>query len=219
MRLPWKHKDEEIVSEPLPRKRETLRQVSEKILIRKMRKDPDGFGIEVAKRVTGAHEPEPRSVMSQLKELKELKSAITELSDGESGGIWKDVMSVIATTLPETLKQMQPQQTQQQPVINKPLQQVEYRQIDKPPKEPPKVSLANLTELIDKTPEDAYQALKGLYPQWIDLLKLMTVDELIAQVRQFQDTTPEVIDVIEKFESEDGRTWLEKLINLAKVDK
>ena len=43
MKWPWKRKEEELYFEPgkLPRRKETLRQVSEKILIKRMKKDEE----------------------------------------------------------------------------------------------------------------------------------------------------------------------------------
>ena len=69
MRWPWSKEEEPVCLEEAPlksRKKETLSSVSEKLLVRKMKRDPDGFGIEVAMKKMGVSEKQSKSLSQEL---------------------------------------------------------------------------------------------------------------------------------------------------------
>lgn len=108
-----------------PKKPESLHSLSEKIIMRQMKKDPE-FGLTIAQRVKNVapieHAPE-KSLQEQIAELRDLKEALGETfgeqKDGAGGiaGMVRDLIGKegIQLILGMIASQMQQPQTQQQP--------------------------------------------------------------------------------------------------------
>ena len=86
MRFPWSR--EPIILEPEKPKRakETVRSVGDKLLIRAMKKQPDSFGLEMAKKEHGTPEAKAGSTSELMHQLRELREFDNEFFGSDSSG-------------------------------------------------------------------------------------------------------------------------------------
>lgn len=88
MKLPWQKNTEFYVEEKPKRQKETVKSVGDKILIRQMKKQPDGFGLEMAKKEHGtpseAKAGTTSELMNQMRELKDFEAEF--MGDTNTGG-------------------------------------------------------------------------------------------------------------------------------------
>jgi hypothetical protein len=197
------------------RQRETLSQVSERILIKQMKKDPQ-YGLAMAEKVKGIGKAEDKSLLSQLEELRELKHALSDFGGEGQGSLLKDII----TALPEIVKvlpMVTQSQSMQQPMPQQ-IQQQEIRQIQQTKLlEPePKVSIHDLGSLLDTEPEDAIQILESVAPQWLTILREHDYDSLLDKIKPFAETETEIAGIVKRLSGDDGKVWLNRLIKLSK---
>lgn len=87
MRFPWQKEPIYLESEKPKRAKETVRSVGDKLLIRQMKKQPDGFGLEMAKKEHGTPSEAKGGTTSELmKQLRELREFDNEFFGSDSGG-------------------------------------------------------------------------------------------------------------------------------------
>jgi len=231
MRLAFWRKDkpDEMYLEPRKRPRETLTQTAERIIQRKMKRDPDGYGLEAAEKLKGMR----RDSTNPFEAYKEIKGMLTELKEETGTGEGKGMLFQILQALPvipdllRELRQMQSQgiqvgtgQPSPQLIPEQPRQQLQQ---PKPKREKPKpeakAPLSSLADVLQLTPSEAYEILKA-QPGWIELLKNKSPEEIIEIARQFS-SHPQyggaVLGLIQHLESEEGRQWLSDLIDLVRI--
>jgi len=210
MKFPWQKAPEFFIEEKQKKPRETLASVADKLLIRKMKRDPDGYGIEAAKKIKGMRRDESKGVIEQLKEFRELKKVLADLGGegGGGGGILQTIIEnlpAIIQTLPQAIGAVQ-----QSPQVSSP----QPKLVEMPKEEP--VNLSDLTQYLDMEPEQAFEELKSRYPQWVSVLKLQSYGGIIKQLEQFRGTKPELDSIIDKLASDEGKKWLQMMLKLAK---
>lgn len=115
MKFPW-NKTEQIYLEEKPKRgRDTLTQTAEKIIQRKMKRDPDGYGLEAAERIKNISREEPKTVADFLRELKEYRAAMKEAGlDGgadKGQGLFAQLLEVLPA-IPQILEQLRQAQPQ-----------------------------------------------------------------------------------------------------------
>lgn len=86
MKFPWSKESIYLEPEKPKRAKETVKSVGDKILIRQMKKQPDGFGLEMAKKEHGTPEAKAGSVSELMHQMRELKEFENEFTGNESGG-------------------------------------------------------------------------------------------------------------------------------------
>jgi hypothetical protein len=230
MKLPWQKQEPEFFVEERPKKpRETLTQTADKLIQRKMKRDPDGYGLQAAEKIKGINRPEPKTVREFLAELREYRAAMNEagLEGGaENKGLLQQFLEVLPS-LPALLaearqfQQGMPQNYQQPPpeVEEKQREQLQQPKLQQKPKsEPLAAPLPTLVELMSLTPQEAFEALKS-EPGWLGILKDKNPDELVAMIQPLtnhREQGQHVQVLIEYLESENGKNWLEELTNLIK---
>jgi len=231
----WKRQEpEEYVLEPRKRGRETLAQTAEKIIQRKMKKDPDGYGLEAAEKLKGMRHPEPKTVSDFLRELKEYRQAMREAGLESEGK--ENMLSLIVKTAGDIIgpviqqKMLEAQGTTQvvtemPPSIEEKPKQPSLPQPEpkrQPKQEQPGASLSELVGYLDYEPQDIIADLVERYNNqdtqaalWLGVLGGKSYDEVIALLQPLAGY-PEFASVVEELMSEDRREWLEKLLELAK---
>lgn len=86
MKFPWHREPIELELEKPKRQKETVRSVGDKLLIRQMKKQPDGFGLEMAKKEHGTPEAKAGTVSELMHQMRELKEFENEFIGSDSGG-------------------------------------------------------------------------------------------------------------------------------------
>ena len=105
MRFPWQRREEEFYPEELkPRKKETLKDTATKIMQRQMKKD-EAYGLKASERILGvADKNESKSLSAQLRELKEVQSALKSVVGAESKSSWVEVIGTSRSGRTELLR-------------------------------------------------------------------------------------------------------------------
>lgn len=242
MKLKFWEKQPQFYEEEVPaRKRETLASLSDKLIMKEMKQNPD-YGLKVAERVKHISKDEGASLTGQLKEYKQLQDLLKGIAGGGegSGSLLRDVIQAIPQVL-AMVPQFMPQAPQfQQPQMQQPSPMPKLTSPQPTPAEPTQaepsppqptspqpqqaeqaipeepVTIGQLTEVLDLEPEDAIEVLKQDYPGWLKVLSIQTVDGIFAQIMPLRDTSPEITEVVDRLTSKEGKKWLGSVIKLAK---
>lgn len=226
MRLPWKKQESEegvyFVRSKKPK--ETLAQTADKLIQRRMKKDPDGYGIAAAERIKGIHHEAPKTVKDFLRELKEYREIMSEAGLTEGGGgksLLREIIEVLPA-LPQLLQEAR-QLQQSVPHQQSPVRQIAHQmqpKLQQPEPEPDReeVPLMPLISVISLTPEEAFGKLQS-EPGWLAVLKSNTPDGIVEMVRPFTNHPEhggQVQLLIDHLQSEEGKEWLQNIIELVK---
>ena len=231
MRFPWqkREEDQEFYEEEKPKKpRETLTQTADKIIQRKMKQDPDGYGIIASERIKRISHPEPKTIKDWLKELREYKELMTEMGgEGGGGGTFIQNALAILKELPgalAALKQMTPEQMQQitqQGQVQGQAQQIRLQQAQQQVQiQPPKtleLKLDALMPLIELSPEECWQELQNRGEMgWIGYLSATSLEEIEALLNKIAEeaSDPIIAEGIQQFLATKHK-WLTDLIVFA----
>lgn len=222
MRLPWKRNTGEVYyeEEKPPKKKETLSQVAEKILMRKMKQDPD-YGLVVAEKIKKIHHEPAKTLKDFLKEIEDYKEIMAEVGGGEGKGSWLRDLAEIMKQLPNAvgvvaqLPQIQAQVRQQQQIQT--VQQIEEAQSQstqqkKRKKEaPPSLDFEKIADLLQLEPQQAWEELQNRgETQWVDYLGTTSYEELCGILEKYADH-PQYGTYIKEFLNNYSR-WLEDLV-------
>jgi len=223
MRVPWRKQPEgnEVVVLKGERKKETLIQTAEKILQRKMKRDPDGYGLEAAERIRGIRHEAPKTLSDFMTELRQYKAALREVGlDTEAGNknVLSQIMEAVAA-LPKLIQEARQVQSQMQAQGYQLPQSIHQAQLTKPPdksKASLEAPLPTLVDLMALSPQQAFERLQS-EPGWLEILRGRSPEQIVAMIKPFTDH-PEhgqhVRLLVEYLESEQGRKWLQCIIAL-----
>jgi hypothetical protein len=222
------------------RRRKTLQELSESIIMRKMREDPE-YGLQIAERMRKLSRPEPeyygeppeeKSLLEQVRELREVRKALRELGGDENKtSLIRDIISVLPE-LPAVIQSFARQQPQYPPELMyeqyKQLtgdQHVPSRPAPSPEQpftiqthteaptepEPAKPSVSDLAQLVDMTAEEAYEVLQLEHPEWIPaLVKAGSYGGILSMLGKVDSPEAEALS------HEDHKDWLVELQTLCK---
>jgi len=225
MKLPWQKQPEgnEVVVLKGERKKETLTQTAERIIQRRMKKDPDGYGLEAAERIKGIRHEAPKTLSDFMAELRSYKAALREVGlDTEAGNknVLGQIMEAVAA-LPKLIQEARQVQSQMQAQGYQVPQSIQQPQLSKPQekaKSSLEAPLPALVDMLSVTPEEAVEFLKK-EPGWLGIFRGKTPGEIIEMIRPFT-SHPEhrehVQALISRLESEEGQKWLEQVVKLVK---
>jgi len=212
MRFKFWEREPEYYEEPPPKKKpETLSTLADKLIMKKMKADPDGYGLTAAERIKHISKEESKGIVEQLKEFRELKKVLTDLGGGGEGGssLLKDIISV----LPDILQAL----PQAMGAVKQQLPQIEPYEPPKLPKaEQEPVNISDLTKFLDEPPEAVLEQLRQQYPGWIPVLKVQNYAGIMKQLEPFRNSSPEVQEIIAKLESDAGKEWLKQVLKWVK---
>lgn len=221
MKNPFKHNNEPEAETRTwrPRQKQTLANVSEKILIRQMKKDPD-YGLKAAERLKGVVREDKKTVADQLREYKELKALLSEFSTGVDGG-GKSVLAqllemapVIMQNLPQILASVKPDSSQQ--VLKQPQAQQSLPEA-KPASQQLNEEVVNINDLLpylDLEPAKVIEQLKANGKDgWLRFLKQTPYEKIIEMLTPWTKH-PEFGTLVQQMIS-DKADWLKELVELA----
>jgi len=206
--------EDEVKSKKKP---ETLASVAEKLLIRKMKRDPDDYGLTAAERIKNIGKPEEKSLVGQLKELKQTQDLLRQLG-GESGGSWlKEIGKSFAEAIAPTIGEIIQSKASQLPA-NRP--QLDVGQPEPEPKPQPQrteqFEFTDLVQVMDFEPQDAIGQLAQLNPTWVEMLARSDYSSFISLLEKVPSA-----EATDKFLRElltaDRQKWVEALIDAAKM--
>ena len=235
VRWPWSK--EEIYFEEKPKKpKETLASVSEKILIRRMKKQPDGFGTDVALRQKGLTDTKG-TLKEQLKELKEFKELGVEFfgggKEGKGGLIDSILNSKFAVRLADGMMTKMEQMAGQLPVpppgqvfltdstgkvYQIPESQAKRLQEAPPEEKEPvtkQIPIKDLVYIFDLEPPAVIAELKSFNPTWIKFIAGQTYADLVKRLQEMP-ADEELKPYKEQLLSKERKEWVKSVINEAK---
>jgi len=221
----WKREEPEYYDEGQvkPKKPETLRDTATRIMQRQMKRDAS-YGLQASERILGvADKSNDKSLASQLKELKEVQSALRSVAgkESDSGGSWlkefaNSFGAAIAPVAAQILAQrMQPQPNQElsQPQAQAQLPQGQTQPQPQPQPEP--ISLTSLASLLELEPKEAVEQLSSEHPDWLMFLSSQNYDKLATLLLQVPQT-PENKSYLEELLSQNRKSWVKNLITEAR---
>ena len=231
MRLRFWKKDEDYFEEMprVKRPRETLAQLSEKLIMKQMKADPT-YGLQIAEKVKKVAKVEDKSLLSQVKELRQIQSALRELGVGVEGegqqgmlaGLFdRETVKTILATIVQTLsKQGQALSQAEQPT----LAQSEQPQLTAPTDETiPMPSLTELLPYLEEEPESVISMLKERQQAgdeqgilWLNLLSKSSYRQICQLLRPVQEQNPELETLIGSLLHESREKWWRELLEGAK---
>ena len=223
--LRWRKQFPEYTPEEYPKKRqrETLTSLSERLILREMKRNPE-YGLKVAEKVKSISKDET-SMTAQLRQFKELRNLLKDVAsvDGGSSSMIRDILQClpqVIATLPQAMETMRQQQGNagQLPVQQSVPVQIQQPEPQPEPVQQPQVYLYQLHEVLEMPPEQAFEILQTSYPDWVRILAMLKPEQVMAQVMSLATDNPEVTPIIEQLSSETGREWLNKIIKLAKAN-
>ncbi len=188
------------------RPRETLTQLSEKLIMKQMKADPN-YGLQIAEKVKKVAKVEDKSLLSQVKELRQIQTALRELGVGEEEQGSSMLMQILQALpmVPQLLDQLRQSQAQQPQVQQPPqpdqLTQPEQQQLTQPTDETiPMPSLAELLPYLEEEPESVISMLKERQEAgdeqgklWLNLLSKSSYKQICQLLRPIQEKSPELI--------------------------
>lgn len=222
------------------RKKETIGSASDKILIRRMKKQPDGFGLEIAMRHRGLEKEKPQNLKEMMKEQVELRKLTREYfgyeeGQPDSGMLGKLLNSDMAKAFaeataqnlakmmaPQMQKQMQQQEQQaqiaQSQAEQQALAQPEQQQLPQETIRMPK--LDELLPYLEEEPQDVISMLKEREDEqarlWLTLLSKSSYRQICQLLRPVQEKNPELESLIGDLLHEDREKWWRELLEAAK---
>jgi len=226
MRLKFWQKPQEYYEEELkPKKKETFASVSDKILIKRMKKD-DTFGIEMAMRYKGLEREKPESLQEKLKEEVELRKILKDLFGKEEakGSFLANLIDkdTIKLALSMFAKQMgvgvEPEEAPKQ--LER--QEIPRLAAPKPRKQKKQVDLNDLTPYLDYQPEEVIKELANKASegdkqarQWLTFLGEQSYEGITMQLSLLAQH-PQYSVIAKELLLENRKEWIEKLLELAK---
>ncbi len=227
----WKFWQQPDFYEEIPRAkrpRETLTQLSEKLIMKQMKQDAE-YGLQMAEKVKKVAKVENKTLLSQVKELRQIQTALRELGvGGEEQG--SSILMQILQALPmvpqllDQLRQSQAQQSQvQQPPQPEQLSQPEQPQLTQPTEEIPMPSLGELLPYLEEEPESVISMLKERQEAgdqqailWLNLLSKSSYRQICSLLRPVQEKSPELETLIGSLLHESREKWWRELLDGAK---
>lgn len=214
------------------RPRETLTQLSEKLIMKQMKQDAE-YGLQMAEKVKKVAKVENKTLLSQVKELRQLQTALRELGvGGEEQG--SSILMQILQALPivpqllDQLRQSQAQQPQvQHPPQQEQLSQPEQQQLTTPTDETIRMpSLSELLPYLEEEPESVISMLKERQQAgdeqailWMNLLSRSSYKQICQLLRPIQEKSPELETLIGSLLHESREKWWRELLEAAKRAK
>lgn len=210
------------------RPRETLTQTAEKLIQRKMKKDPDGYGLEAAEKLKGMSKPEPKTVREFLSELREYRSAMKDAGlEGEGGSILQTVIKTVAEAMAPVIQhrlmeqQQRPQAAQQQQALGPAVPRLQPLQ-PKAERQATEAKLEALLPLLELQSGEFVEALSDSAGDgdeqsrlWLFLLANTSYEGLVSGLSPLR-ANPDYCSYIDELTSPDRREWLENVITSAK---
>jgi hypothetical protein len=228
----WQREPEYFSDEELkPKKKETFASVSDKVLIKRMKKD-SAFGIEMAMRYKGLEREKPQGIKEKLKEEIELRKLFKDYlgKEPDTKGGWlsslvdkdsvKLILSIVAKQMGMTLEPSPAEEPKQ-------LEQETEQEVPKlaAPKPGKQVDLRELTPYLDYEPENVIKELVAKGSQgdnqsmyWISFLRNQTYDSITMQLSLLAQH-PQYSAIAKELLLEQRREWIEKLLESAKTIK
>lgn len=221
--------DEEGYYLETPKKKETLMDTANRIIQRKMKKDPDGYGIIASEKLKGISREEPKTMRDFFQELAEYN----EMMDGAGLGRGKDksmirefleALPAVAEILgqirgggqgqlPKTVVRVE------QPAPSEQIDQGRTKVRSDPQVSQPKldVKIETLLPLLALDAQTAWDSLRNDNQQgWINYLSTTSLEETEAFMRKYAEDSgnPEYIEGIDVFLAQNHQ-WLQDLIIIA----
>ena len=229
MKFPWqRNTDEEVYLDEKPKKpKETLSQVAEKILMKKMKADPD-YGLQAAERIKRISHAEPKTIKDFMQELKEYRDIMSEAGmGGEGKSIIRQILEALPT-LPAMFQEANKMRAEMQgqgmtQIFRQPAPQIQETQqpqiteVAEEPKQPRKLDLKleGIMDLLVLTPQEAFEELQNRNEVgWINYLGITSFETLVEILEKTAEEKPEFAENIKEFLIKQ-RHWLEELVEIA----
>ncbi|MBA7472057.1 hypothetical protein ES707_07377 [subsurface metagenome] len=208
------------------RPRETLTQLSEKLIMKQMKANPT-YGLQMAEKVKKVAKVEDKSLLSQVKELRQIQTALRELGvggeeqQGMLAGLFdRETIQTILATIVQALGKGQPLPQIQQPPQQEQLSQPERQQLTQPTDETIRMpSLSELLPYLEMPPEDVVALLKERQEAgdeqailWLNLLSKSSYKQICQLLRPVQETNPELESLIFSLLHESREKWWRELL-------
>lgn len=208
--------------------KETLTQTAEKLLIRRMKKDPDGYGLQAAERIKNISRAEPKTLGDFLKELREYKSAMREagLEAEKTQSIFSEIIQGLIKQAPEIIQVFRQNaniQANSEPALKEASpQELEQPKQLKSKKPKVVVKMEKIISLMSLSPEEAAAELKQLAIDgdqqgqlWLGLLSNLNYEGIVGLLLPMQEK-PEYSEYVHRLLSPDRKEWIEKVLDCAK---
>jgi len=221
----WKKDEPEFYEEKPTRKKPTLHQVADEILIKEMKRDPTGYGLKAAERLKGITKDKAGSGLEELKSLAGgFGIDLKDLGKPKGGSIVETLVGVLPA-IPKALEEFRKMQNE---AWERQLQQIELstgtapqleqaqRKIDQPKASKVQgISTQTLGELLELEPERAVAALNESNPDWIKFVASQTYDQMIKIFEKIPKSEANA-EYLEAILSEEREDWLKTFIKEAK---
>ena len=230
----WERPEEylEETAKPPRAKAQTLKQTAERIVQRKMKKDPEGYGLVASEKLLSMTKEETKSLASQLKEHRELQKTLQDLSGGGGQGWLKELGSGVAQALApylgEIVQNLATKQARGQPLIENReqprLPKAESRpevetapEVEKAPEtEPePQFSLEHINDVLALSPKQAVVRLEQYNAEWLTLIAEYNYENFLEAVKLWEKT-PLTEPLIKELLSKGRKEWIESVIEEAR---
>lgn len=205
------------------RPRETLTQLSEKLIMKQMKQNAE-YGLQIAEKIKKVAKVEDKSLLSQVKELRQIQTALRELGvggEGEGQGILsglfdRETIQTILATIIQALGKGQPLPPVEQPQLTQP----EQPQLTQPTEEIPMPSLSELLPYLEMPAEDVVALLKERQQAgdeqailWMNLLSKSSYKQICQLLRPIEQQNPELETLIGSLLHESREKWWRELLD------
>lgn len=206
------------------RPRETLTQLSEKLIMKQMKQNAE-YGLQIAEKVKKVAKVEDKTLLSQVKELRQIQTALRELGvggEGEGQGILsglfdRETIQTILATIIQALGKGQPLPPVEQPTLTQP----ERQQLTAPTDETIRMpSLSELLPYLEEEPQDIISMLKERQQAgdeqailWMNLLSKSSYKQICQLLRPIEQQNPELETLIGQLLHESRESWWRELLD------
>lgn len=206
------------------RPRETLTQLSEKLIMKQMKQNAE-YGLQIAEKIKKVAKVENKTLLSQVKELRQIQTALRELGvggEGEGQGILsglfdRETIQTILATIIQALGKGQPLPRVEQPSLTQPAQQQLTQSTDETI---PMPSLSELLPYLEMPPEDVVALLKERQQAgdqqailWMNLLSRSSYKQICQLLRPIQEQNPELETLIGSLLHESRESWWREILD------